>query len=85
VALVIFGMRLELARARANEGLRLDDRDGPTLKAVMERETDPNKDRSLVGLSLELLAAGEGLLNLKGSRLLMTEGEPQSPPRVFYL
>jgi hypothetical protein len=47
VGLMVFAMRLELARARALEGLRVGDEEGPTAEHVHRRTLelyDPKED-----------------------------------------
>jgi hypothetical protein len=46
VALMLFFMRIEVARARANEGFRSDEREGPANEEVMAAERARVPDRA---------------------------------------
>jgi hypothetical protein len=59
VAFMLFTMRLELARARANEGLRVDEEAGPDIGEAFRAKTalyPPDRD-----FEARVMAAGEHL------------------------
>jgi hypothetical protein len=85
LALVIFGMRLELARAVANEGLQLEEEDHRSRAEVFKayRDKYPADQSVLVDLSRGAGECGAGIRLLSIHLHAPSPHPPPSPPPFF--